>query len=90
MGNRLEGKVALITGAAGGIGLATAERFVQEGASVVLGDSQADLLERESARLASAGFRVRSLALDVTRTDDVQRAVAVACSERLFCTRSCA
>ena len=49
MGTRLEGKVALITGAAGGIGLATAERFVQEGASVVLGDSQVDLLERESA-----------------------------------------
>ena len=66
MGNRLEGKVALITGAAGGIGLATAERFVQEGASVVLGDSQVDLLERESARLAAAGFRVRAVALDVT------------------------
>jgi len=81
MGNRLEGKVALITGAAGGVGLATAERFVQEGASVVLGDSQVDLLDRESARLAAAGFRVRAVAMDVTRTDDVKRAVAVCCSE---------
>jgi 2-keto-3-deoxy-L-fuconate dehydrogenase len=81
MGNRLEGKVALITGAAGGIGLATAERFVQEGASVVLGDSQVDLLDRESARLAAAGFRVRAVAMDVTRADDVKRAVVVSCSE---------
>ena len=81
MGNRLEGKVALITGAAAGIGLATAERFVQEGASVVLGDSQVDLLDRESARVAAAGFRVRAVAMDVTRSDDVRLAVAVCCSE---------
>ncbi len=81
MGNRLEGKVALITGAAGGIGLATAERFVQEGAAVVLGDSQADLLDRETARLAAAGFRVRAVPLDVTRSAEVQRAVAVAARE---------
>ena len=81
MGNRLEGKVALITGAAAGIGLATAERFVQEGASVVLGDSHVDLLDRESARLAAAGFRARAVAMDVTRSDDVRLAVAVWCSE---------
>src|SRR5690606_22527096 len=44
--NRLENKVAIVTGAAGGIGLATARRFVEEGAQVVLADvSEARLRE---------------------------------------------
>ena len=42
MSNRLEGKVAAITGAASGFGAAAAERFVREGGRVILGDIQAD------------------------------------------------
>ena len=81
MGTRLEGKVALVTGAAGGIGLATADRFAREGAAVVMTDSQAEPLVREAARLADQGFRVRSLTVDVTQSQDVRRAVALAREE---------
>lgn len=81
MGSRLEDKVALITGAAGGIGLAAAELFVREGAAVVLADNQAELLRRETERIAAQGFRVRELAVDVTRAADLRGAVELARDE---------
>jgi len=80
MAVRLEGKVALITGAASGIGLATTERFLRDGASVVLADNQAELLEREAARFQSEGYPVAAVPTDVTRSDEVRRAVETAVS----------
>lgn len=67
MSGRLEGKVAVITGAAGGIGRATTRRFAQEGARVVC----ADLDVESGTALAEdvAGTFVRA---DVTDADDVQ------------------
>jgi NAD(P)-dependent dehydrogenase (short-subunit alcohol dehydrogenase family) len=78
MAGQLQGKVALITGAASGIGLATAERFVREGAAVVLADNQAELLLRETDRLKAAGFRVVPSIMDVTRSLDNRQAVEAA------------
>jgi len=54
---RLSGKIALVTGAASGIGLRTAERFAEEGATVVLADKAEDKLR---AALASVCHRRRS------------------------------
>jgi 2-keto-3-deoxy-L-fuconate dehydrogenase len=75
MRGRLEGKVALITGAASGIGLATAEWFVREGSTVVLFDNQDEAVEALAERLRSEGHQASSVAGDVTRTVDVRRAV---------------
>lgn len=57
---RLDGKVAIVTGAASGIGRATVRRFVAEGARVVLGDIDADGLVALEAELGNAVHGVRT------------------------------
>lgn len=70
---RLRGKVALISGAAEGIGAVTARRFVAEGASVMLGDVQFDKAQALAAGLGEAAAAVR---LDVTSLAEWEAAVA--------------
>jgi len=64
---RLKDKVAIITGAAQGIGLATARRFLEEGAIVALADVAPDAVARAVDSLADTGGQVRGFTVDVTR-----------------------
>jgi 3-oxoacyl-[acyl-carrier protein] reductase len=72
----LVGKVAIVTGGSGGIGLACARAFVAEGARVVLGDLNAEAAAASAAELG-ADIAV-SAAVDVSRPEDAQRLVDVA------------
>jgi NAD(P)-dependent dehydrogenase (short-subunit alcohol dehydrogenase family) len=72
----LAGKIALVTGAASGIGRATAEHFLELGAHVVLVDRSAAALESTTATLkARFSSRVSHRLADVTRPEEVQAAV---------------
>ncbi len=69
----LRGKVAVVTGAASGIGLATATRFCQEGMKVVLADIQADALDATVDSLQRAGHDVVGVKTDVSQREQVQQ-----------------
>ncbi|MDO8861607.1 SDR family oxidoreductase [Haliea sp. E1-2-M8] len=72
---RFDGKVAFITGAASGIGLATVARLGREGAKVYASDINAELLARETARLSGEGLDIHTRVLDVTDETDCRAAV---------------
>ena len=76
---RLEGKVAIITGANSGIGKATAERFALEGADLVLAARRLDKLKEVETYAVAQGVRALSVATDVSQPEDcrlVEAAVA--------------
>lgn len=76
---RFAGKVAIVTGGAGGIGEPTVKRLAREGAAVVVADLNAEGAERVAADVTKAGGRAVAQACDVSEESDiatcVQRAV---------------
>jgi NAD(P)-dependent dehydrogenase (short-subunit alcohol dehydrogenase family) len=74
--NRLKGKVALVTGAAGGLGAAQAEALAKEGARVVLGDLADQDGQNVAAAIRAHDADAQYIHLDVTREEDWQRAVS--------------
>ncbi|WP_067697256.1 SDR family oxidoreductase [Nocardia jejuensis] len=73
MTGRLTGRVALISGAASGMGASHARAFIEEGASVMIGDIAEDAAARVAAEL---GTQAASVRLDVTRLEEWEAAVA--------------
>ena len=73
--SRLEGKIALVTGAASGIGKATVERLAAEGAAVMCADINATGAEEVAQAIAKSGGRSASMALDVSDEAAVQAAL---------------
>src|SRR5262249_3271269 len=71
----LSGRVALVTGAAGGIGLAAAQLMGEAGAHVVMADVKNEL-SAAAADLAATGASCEPLVLDVSKKVDVDAAVA--------------
>ena len=71
-----KGKVTLVTGAGGGIGLATARAFAQAGASVILADTNEALIAQATERLRSAGHEATAIPCDVTDIAQVEAMIA--------------
>jgi 3-oxoacyl-[acyl-carrier protein] reductase len=73
MSGRLDGKVALVVGAARGIGRGVAERFAEEGARIVVAD-----VEEEAGQATAAALEGQFVRCDISRMEDAEHAVAVA------------
>ncbi|MCY3998828.1 MAG: SDR family NAD(P)-dependent oxidoreductase [Flavobacteriaceae bacterium] len=79
--NRLKNKIAIVTGAANGIGLAITKAFVKEGAMVIMGDINDTKCNDEADKLSQLNFNVTPMFCDVGKTESVNMMVKV-CIEK--------
>ena len=73
---KLQNKIALVTGAASGIGKEIARTYAREGAKVAIADLNKDAAEAAAAELRAEGFEAISVAMDVTDEAQVMAGVA--------------
>ena len=81
MTGRIAGKAAIVTGAASGIGRATALRFAKEGARLLIADRAEEGLNQTLEMIQKAGHAASGLAMDAGNEDDVKKLVATAVKE---------
>ena len=81
MGKRFEGRVAVVTGAAQGIGAAVAQRLAAEGAAVAVADLTAERGQETVDAIVKDGGRAVAYGADVSKTEDVQALVAAVVAE---------
>lgn len=79
---RLDGQAAIVTGGGSGIGEGIARRLARDGAAVLVADINGEAASRVAAEIEAAGGRAAAMAMDVTREEEVEAAVAEA--ERRF------
>ncbi|WDV51789.1 2,3-dihydro-2,3-dihydroxybenzoate dehydrogenase [Streptomyces coeruleorubidus] len=72
----MDNTIALVTGAAGGIGSAVVSALAERGAVVAAVDRDAELLDQVVGKLTAEGLEITAYPADVTRSDDVERTVA--------------
>jgi 3-oxoacyl-[acyl-carrier protein] reductase len=71
----LQGRIAVVTGAARGIGLVSAEKLAESGASVVLGDINEPLVQEAAGQLKAKGLAALAVRMDVSRNESIREAI---------------